>query len=195
MTMFACCIALACAWVIIVTSFAIFYNGKSINDYEKWYSHKFKQLIGMFSCGLTIFTIVVSFLALIPRYDYERVHLALEDLQKKHELLNMQYEELKGVVITQYNEILAKKIEEGVSTGINSVMIEVKKLPPVIQQNQNNIKLIMEEMQKGKSATEKEQIKNSTQMLAVPEIDIPKVNIPKVNIPKVNIPKVRETNY
>ena len=178
------------AWLVILLKRPI-----HTDHTEDWYNHKFRQLVLTFFSGLTIFSIVTSLLALLPRYDYDKVYSSIEQLEKMQKDIHLRHAKLEEVVYDLFNNVLSQKIEKGVSDALKKSGEERENLRKAIIQNQKNIDFLKNELlMSGKTDAEKVQIEKQIPKVNVPKVNIPKVNIPKVNIPKVNIPKVNVPN-
>ena len=178
------------AWSIVVLSVFsavllcvfLFKNTPKLKAMD-WYDQKFKQLITAFFSGFTIFSLIVSFLALIPRYDYEAVRKDLEKLKQKSEELDKKYDLFQDDMnrtrkqIADKEKIFQQKYDS-VNTKYAAIQIELQQAKKAYEQLLENV--FNNYTQKMIPAVEK-QLK----------VKLPKVELPTVNVPTVNVPTIR----
>ena len=160
---------------------------------DEWYELKFKRLLEMFFAGLMFFSIIMSFLALLPRYDYESVNQKYQTLQEKtaqleemQQKITIQQEQIKRQYIVLENAVAAI-YNESINPQINKSMDKIQKQ---FRDVQGQIIALRDEIKKGKSAAEAQEVDRLIPDIAVPKIEVPKVEVPKVEVPKVEVPKV-----
>ena len=160
---------------------------------DEWYELKFRRLLEMFFAGLMFFSIIMSFLALLPRYDYESVNQKYQTLQEKtaqleemQQKITIQQEQIKRQYIVLENAVAAI-YNESINPQINKSMDKIQKQ---FRDVQRQIIALREEIKKGKSVAEAQEVDRLIPDIAVPKIEVPKVEVPKVEVPKVEVPKV-----
>lgn len=188
------------AWSIVVLSVFsavllcvfLFKNTPKLKAMD-WYDQKFKQLITAFFSGFTIFSLIVSFLALIPRYDYEAVRKDLEKLKQKSEELDKKYDSFQDDMnrtrkqIADKEKIFQQKYDS-VNTKYAAIQIELQQAKKAYEQLLENV--FNNYTQKMIPAVEK-QLKVKLPKVELPTVNVPTVNIPTVNVPTVNVPTIR----
>ena len=187
------------AWSIVVLSVFsavllcvfLFKNTQKLKAMD-WYDQKFKQLITAFFSGFTIFSLIVSFLALIPRYDYEAVRKDLEKLKQKSEELDKKYDSFQDDMnrtrkqIADKEKIFQQKYDS-VNTKYAAIQIELQQAKKAYEQLLENV--FNNYTQKMIPAVEK-QLKVKLPKVELPTVNVPTVNVPTVNVPTVNVPTV-----
>lgn len=146
---------------------------------DEWYELKFRRLLEMFFAGLMFFSIIMSFLALLPRYDYESVNQKFKDLKNKM----TEIESLQQRIDAQQAEI--KKRAEQLSSYNDKVNNELRKVYSLFTVIQKQIASLRDEIKKGKSAAEAQEVDRLIPDIAVPKIEVPKVEVPKVEVPRI----------
>lgn len=146
---------------------------------DEWYELKFRRLLEMFFAGLMFFSIIMSFLALLPRYDYESVNQKFKDLKNKM----TEIESLQQRIDAQQAEI--KKRAERLSSYNDKVNNELRKVYSLFTVIQKQIASLRDEIKKGKSAAEAQEVDRLIPDIAVPKIEVPKVEVPKVEVPRI----------
>ena len=162
------------------------------NIINGWYEAKFHQLLGAFSTGLVFITIVLGFLALLPRYD-------LDNLQKEIQKLNLETKEAKSIVEKSFNDKIRPLLEKAIAQEIVKAKNELNKnnkkifddLIEVFKKNQQSMNHVKEELKKNKTVEEQNKIDSMIPRVEIPQVEIPRVEIPRVEIPRVEIPTTR----
>ena len=155
---------------------------------DEWYELKFRRLLEMFFAGLMFFSIIMSFLALLPRYDYESVNQKYQTLQEKtaqleemQQKITIQQEQIKRQYIVLENAVAAI-YNESINPQINKSMDKIQKQ---FRDVQRQIIALREEIKKGKSVAEAQEVDRLIPDIAVPKIEVPKVEVPKVEVPRI----------
>ena len=147
--------------------------------------------MGAFSTGLVFITIVLGFLALLPRYD-------LDNLQKEIQKLNLETKEAKSIVEKSFNDKIRPLLEKAIAQEIVKAKNELNKnnkkifddLIEVFKKNQQSMNHVKEELKKNKTVEEQNKIDSMIPQVEIPQVEIPQVEIPRVEIPRVEIPRV-----
>ena len=165
---------------------------------DDMYQQKFRELITAFAAGLTMFSIIVSILTLMPRYDYERLDRKTESietnmnaLQEKRMQWDRRFDKMEEIygqlkreqqyIKSQISNIYNERINPNSNKAISELRKELIRL-------QGQIVALREEVKKNKTEQEKREIDKAVPAVEIPKIEIPKVNVPEVNVPKVHVP-------
>ena len=186
---FAIAIVALAVWCFVLLTWG---TKKHPMEKDEWYELKFKRLLEMFFAGLMFFSIIMSFLALLPRYDYESVNQKFEDLKNKMteiESIQQRIDAQQAEMEKRHSE-LENVIAKRLSRYNDAVNNELRKVNLQFNEIQKQIMSLRDEIKKGKSATEAQEVDRLIPDIAVPKIEIPKVDVPKVDVPKVDVPKV-----
>lgn len=181
---FAFAIVLLAAWCFFLLTRG---TKKQPIEKDEWYELKFRRLLEMFFAGLMFFSIIMSFLALLPRYDYESVNQKFEDLKNKMtEIESLQQRiDAQQAEITKRHWELEKVVAERLSSYNDKVNNELRKIYSLFTVFQKQIASLRDEIKKGKSAAEAQEVDRLIPDIAVPKIEVPKVEVPKVELPRI----------
>ena len=186
---FAITIVVLAGWVFFLLTLGM---GKQPIEKDEWYELKFRRLLEMFFAGLMFFSIIMSFLSLLPRYDYESVNQKFEDLKNKM----TEIESIQKRIDAQQSEMKRRHSElefvitKRLSRYNDDVNNEFRKVNLQFNEIQKQIRSLRDEIKKGKSISEAKAVDKSIPDITIPKIEVPKIDVPKVDVPKVDVPKV-----
>lgn len=149
---------------------------------DEWYELKFRRLLEMFFAGLMFFSIIMSFLALLPRYDYESVNQKFEDLKNKMteiESLQQRIDAQQAEMEKRHSE-LENVIAKQLSRYNDTVNNELRKVNLQFNEIQKQIMSLRDEIKKGKSISDAKEMDR-----LIPDITIPKIEVPKIEVPSI----------